>query len=411
MRHFLILSFAFLSSALAAPLVVTPATQQVPPGGLVILSASEEVNWFSSGGALGSMRGTRIVLEAPRTGGNVTITIQDPKDASRKAFAVVQVAMPATNAIPWRVHTFAAGASFSTAISADGSLWTWGLNDKFQVPSGKAGNVLIPVRAEGLSGLVSVGAAKFLDVDNAGITLAKNGTLWLWGRSHKNPSAVDKNVMYADYSTCLVVSSGDGTFAVSEGNGRRKNDYRQIAYVTSGYRNSTQLAISQNGNVLVSGECGRGLNVVDGLKDAVDITPVGDDVDIVLKQDGSVVLLKTSESPVNFQELAGFSNVRIIGSSSRRGGGGWGFVVMKDNTVRGFELDDSNIPSVPKPVAGLSDIIDVSVSGSHALFLRKDGTLFAIGLNDNGELGNGTTQDSSTPVEVVGLKVMLPPPR
>lgn len=416
MRHVLILSAALLGSSLAAPLLITPSTQQTQPGALVILSASEEVNWSASGGTLGSTRGTRIVLEAPRTGGTVTITVQDPKDATRKAFAVVQVVAPAVAAFPWRTHTFAAGASFSTAVSADGSLWTWGLNTQFQVPGGKSSAVTIPVRSEGMSGMVTVGASRFLNADIAGVALAKNGTLWAWGTDHPTPAAIDKNLKYADYNFCLVDSAGDGRFTMSDGMDRSLSPLKTVAYVTSvqnSYDSGGSLAVlSSDGTVAISRFCiSNDVNpapvAVDGLTQVTDVTSIFEDLSIALRRDGTAVLIDSSNDVPTYQDLAGFSGIRAIASSGKRGGGGWGYAVMNDGTVRGFVLDDSRVPSVPAPVAGLAGIVDVSVSGSHALFLRRDGTLFALGLNGDGELGNGTTQDTTTPVEVIGVKATV----
>ena|GEM_PF-4799444 len=41
-------------------------------------------------------------------------------------------------------------------------------------------------------------------------------------------------------------------------------------------------------------------------------------------------------------------------------------------------------------------IVDVSAGGYHSLFLRKDGTIQATGLNSDGQLGDGTTVSRAT---------------
>lgn len=46
-------------------------------------------------------------------------------------------------------------------------------------------------------------------------------------------------------------------------------------------------------------------------------------------------------------------------------------------------------------------IIAVAAGATHSLALREDGVLFAWGGNDYGQLGNGSTMDSSTPIEVL----------
>jgi alpha-tubulin suppressor-like RCC1 family protein len=58
--------------------------------------------------------------------------------------------------------------------------------------------------------------------------------------------------------------------------------------------------------------------------------------------------------------------------------------------------------SIPVQVPGLRGISGISAS-RHTLALKNDGTVWAWGGNAYGELGNGTTLGSTTPVEVPGL--------
>jgi len=45
-----------------------------------------------------------------------------------------------------------------------------------------------------------------------------------------------------------------------------------------------------------------------------------------------------------------------------------------------------------------SDWVDVATSGSHTVALKNDGSLWAWGLNDYGQLGDGTRTNRSRPV-------------
>jgi alpha-tubulin suppressor-like RCC1 family protein len=58
---------------------------------------------------------------------------------------------------------------------------------------------------------------------------------------------------------------------------------------------------------------------------------------------------------------------------------------------------------VATPVGGLSGVTEIAASETHILALLSNGTVFAWGYNGNGELGDGTTTESSTPVQVTGI--------
>ena len=57
----------------------------------------------------------------------------------------------------------------------------------------------------------------------------------------------------------------------------------------------------------------------------------------------------------------------------------------------------------PVQVSGLSSMAAIAAGYDHTVALRNDGTVWAWGNNSNGQLGDGTTTDRLTPVQVSGL--------
>jgi alpha-tubulin suppressor-like RCC1 family protein len=63
--------------------------------------------------------------------------------------------------------------------------------------------------------------------------------------------------------------------------------------------------------------------------------------------------------------------------------------------------------STPVQVSSLGGVVAIVGGSIHSLALKSDGTVRAWGYNGDGELGNGTTTNSSTPVQVVSLSGVL----
>jgi alpha-tubulin suppressor-like RCC1 family protein len=74
---------------------------------------------------------------------------------------------------------------------------------------------------------------------------------------------------------------------------------------------------------------------------------------------------------------------------------------LGDGTVESGNPGGSS--SVPIRVSGLTGATAVALQGDHACALLLDGTVQCWGDNGNGQLGNGSTTDSTTPVPVSGV--------
>jgi len=59
--------------------------------------------------------------------------------------------------------------------------------------------------------------------------------------------------------------------------------------------------------------------------------------------------------------------------------------------------------TTPVQVQGLADVVGIEGEGFYSMALRRDGTVWAWGWNEHGQLGDGTTTGRLTPVQVQGL--------
>ena len=78
----------------------------------------------------------------------------------------------------------------------------------------------------------------------------------------------------------------------------------------------------------------------------------------------------------------------------------WG---MGNNTYGQLGNGTTNDAHIPITVA--SNVVAVAAGYYHSLFMKTDGTLWEMGYNTYGQLGNRTTNDAHTPVNVANLSV------
>ncbi len=89
-----------------------------------------------------------------------------------------------------------------------------------------------------------------------------------------------------------------------------------------------------------------------------------------------------------------------------------GLAILADGTLMAWgnnnygQLGNTAVDSfttIPVPVMGLTDIVEIDAGEEHSIALRSDGTVWTWGANFFGQLGDGTTTDRNLPVQVSSL--------
>lgn len=250
------------------------------------------------------------------------------------------------------VVAIAGGTSHSLALNNNGTVWAWGDNFAGQLGNGTNINSNVPVAVSGLTGVIAISGG-----DSHSVALKSDGTVWAWGDNTFGQLGNGANI---NSNVPVAVMNLTGVVAIAAG------DFYSLALKNDG----TVWAWGNNGN----GRLGNG-------------TFIG------------------SFTPVAVSNLTGVVAIAA--------GGGHSLALKNDETVWAWGLNffgelgngtntDSNVPVLVTNLAG-AVAITAGVPGEHSSALKNDGTVWAWGDNNNGELGNGTTTSSNTPVGVIGL--------
>ncbi|MCN9240191.1 Ig-like domain repeat protein [Streptomyces sp. RY43-2] len=250
----------------------------------------------------------------------------------------------------------AAGDFHSLAVTSDGRVLAWGFNNHGQLGDGTTVDRSTPVEVHLPAGVRATAVA---GGEVHSMALTSDGRVFAWGANFWGQLGNGTNT---DTSTPVEVHLPAGTRATA---------------ISVGFDHS--LALTSDGRVLAWGLNDRG-QVGDGTT-----TNTNTPVEVHLPAGVQV----TAIAGGGYHSLALTSDGRIFG---------WGL-----NTEG--ELGDGTFTTRLTPVETLLpagvQITAIAGGGQHSLALTSDGRVLAWGLNINGALGDGTTVNSSTPVEVL----------
>lgn len=282
----------------------------------------------------------------------------------------------------------------------DSTAWACGENSAGQLGDTTRTPRKTPVQVYSLSGIISVAAGGFsAGAGGHSLFLKNDGTVWACG-SNSFGQLGDSTITFT--STPIQINSLSGIIAISAGRTHSlflKNDGTVWA---CGNNTSRQLGDGTTTHRITP--------VSIGSLSGITAVSAGNDHSIFLKNDGTVwTTWGSSGIPVQISSLSGITAVSAGGFHSlflKNDGTVW----ANGSDIYG-QLGDgpfNSSGSTPVQVTSLSGITAISAGWVHSLFLKNDGTVWACGNNANGQLGDGTTVDKRlTPVKSGSLSGII----
>lgn len=291
--------------------------------------------------------------------------------------------------------------STSYALLADGTVRAWGSNAVGQLGDGTTADSGTPVQVQGLSGVTSVTTN-----GRTAYALLGDGTVRAWGESASGQPGSGVTTSSTPVpiqglsGVVAVTATYYGAYAVlTDGTVRAwgANFKGQLGNGTTGSGSSTPVQVS--GLTGVRSITASDFSAYALLNDGT-VRAWGDNSGGQL---GSGTSANTSNTPVQVQGLGGVTSIAASNYTA--------YALLADMTVRAWGHNDAgqlgngttSDSYTPVRVQGVSNATSISASKATAYTVLGDGTARAWGLNQSGQLGNGTTTNSTTPVQVTGL--------
>ena len=250
------------------------------------------------------------------------------------------------------VTAISSGNYHSLFLKNDGTVWAAGKNDYGQLGDGTFVNNNTPVQVIGLTGIIAISAG-----GDHSLFLKNDGTVWAVGYNVYGQlgdlSFVNKSVPVQVVGLTGITSISAGGFhsLFLKNDGTAwvvgRNNYGQFGDGGNSHFNSTPIQVPG-----VSG---------------VNTITAGGSFSVFLKDDGTIW-------------TTGDNSYGQIG----------------DGTI-------STVRNTPTQISNFTGVTAVDAGTHHILFLKNDGTVWAVGYNSGGALGDGTIVHKSSPVQVVGL--------
>jgi signal peptidase I len=309
------------------------------------------------------------------------------------------------------------GEVHSCGVNDEGKVWCWGRNDKGQLGDGTTTNRTVPIEVTGMTGAAQVTAGL-----KHSCVVKDDATLWCWGLNADgqlgDTTTTDRT------SPIQVVGGGDSGFltSVTDAAGGEahtcavktdgtvwcwgRNDKGQLG---NGTTTSTTSPVQVSGITTA-------VAVTAGAKHSCAVLSTGGVWCWGLNADGQLGDTTTTDRTSPIQVVGVGGSGFLANATDAAGGSAHTCALRTDNTLRCWgrndkgQLGNNTTTSTTSPVqvvgvggsGFLTTATDITAGVKHTCTTHTDNTVSCWGLNASGQLGNNTTTDTPTPVQVVG---------
>ena len=316
--------------------------------------------------------------------------------------------------LPSDVSAISAGFSHTCALTSSGAIHCWGYNLSGQLGNGSITNSSTPVPVVGLSSGISAIATG----GSYTCILTSSGAVHCWGENWFGQLGDGSTVN--SRTPVPVVGLTSGVSVISTGSAHTCALTASGDTYCWGYNGNGQLGDSStiHSSIPIS---------IAGLSSGVSAIDTGHKHTCVLTSSGAVHCWGLNDNGQLGNESTTYSStpVPVVGLptdvSAIATGHKHACALTSSSTVYCWGLNDNgqlgNMPTaysrIPVPVMGLpSGVLAISAGGNHTCALTSGATAHCWGLNDNGQLGDGSITNSNLPVPVVSIclsnKIYLP---
>lgn len=299
----------------------------------------------------------------------------------------------------------AAGSYYSLALRGTGAAWSWGTNLEGELGLGEEAlydTFPLPTPIPALDDLTAVSAGLH------SLALGRDGVIWAFGR---NTNAQLGDGTYESRAVPQIVPGLSGVTAIAAGGvsslalredgsvwGFGSDDYGQLGDGTLGTNPTPVAAVGLSGVIAIA---------------------AGTVHSLALRSDGSVwawgfnLWGQVGEGAPAMESVSIPIEVPGIDSSIAIAAGGMHSLALRaDGSVWAWgsnergQLGAPGAPNSASPILieGLTDVTAIAAGESYSLALRADGTVWAWGANYAGQLGDGGPEgDRAEPAPVAGL--------